>query len=186
MADVAKKIAASLSPMPQGDRLDRLACMLLAVEDDAQRISSVKSVIYRAGWIFGIPDVYIKHRAAVLAQDGRRLATDEELIAAYRQALAERYPDRDEGGNGRVYFLRAETTGRIKIGYSVDVAQRHEDIQAACSERLELLGTIPAGKAREKQLHAHFFDYRCHGEWFNGAILGDVMRLIAEAGKVAA
>ncbi len=61
------------------------------------------------------------------------------------------------------YFIRASTTGLIKIGESIDPINRLTELAATSPEAsLELL----AVGGNERNLHAEFAAYRVHGEWF--------------------
>lgn len=62
-----------------------------------------------------------------------------------------------------VYFVRAGEA--IKIGFAKDVARRVRSLQTGQAQRLELLGTIPGDRQRERDLHARFYHLRIRGEW---------------------
>lgn len=55
---------------------------------------------------------------------------------------------------------------RVKIGFTANLEQRLKEIQAMCPVPLELLATVPGGRAREAALHREFAGDRVHGEWF--------------------
>ena len=76
-----------------------------------------------------------------------------------------------------VYFIRAES-GQIKIGVSVDVVRRMQDLQGASPSRLELLGTVSGGLREEGRLHRKFAAHRLHGEWFSEDIRFEVAKLL--------
>lgn len=65
-----------------------------------------------------------------------------------------------------VYFIESKGSSLIKIGYSITPEKRLKDLQTSSPEALELLGTIPGGKAEEAELHKKFERHREHGEWF--------------------
>lgn len=65
-----------------------------------------------------------------------------------------------------VYFIESEGSSLIKIGYSISPEKRLKELQTSSPEALELLGTIPGGKAEEAELHKKFERHREHGEWF--------------------
>jgi hypothetical protein len=65
-----------------------------------------------------------------------------------------------------VYFIRAETTGLIKIGWTTDLAQRLSNLEGGSPDRLTLLSTASGGSDLEGHLHEHFADERVHAEWF--------------------
>lgn len=65
-----------------------------------------------------------------------------------------------------VYFIRAEITGFIKIGYSDDPPSRMQALRGG-PDVLTLELTLPgAGPEGEKEMHRKFAEYRHHGEWF--------------------
>lgn len=77
-----------------------------------------------------------------------------------------------------VYF--AEADGRIKIGYSRQVAARVNQIQTGNAAPIKLLGFIPGGLAREREIHAQFASARLNGEWFTAT--PELLAFIASAG----
>lgn len=54
----------------------------------------------------------------------------------------------------------------VKIGYTSDLGRRMKEIQSACAERIDCLGTAPGGRPLEAALHRQFASARRHGEWF--------------------
>jgi predicted nucleic acid-binding Zn ribbon protein len=73
----------------------------------------------------------------------------------------------DELGHDEwVYFVRGESTGHIKIGYSTGCSSRLAQLQASAPERLVMVCTIHGDRRLEKQLHERFAKDRIHGEWF--------------------
>lgn len=67
-----------------------------------------------------------------------------------------------------IYFVRAEGTQFVKIGFtSGPVEKRIASLQTGSPHRLVLEETISAGtREEEKHLHALFADVRTSGEWF--------------------
>jgi len=65
-----------------------------------------------------------------------------------------------------VYFIQPLRGGTIKIGVAQDPERRLEQIQRMSPVRLILLGAIPGGYEKERELHALFATARKHGEWF--------------------
>lgn len=66
-----------------------------------------------------------------------------------------------------VYFVRAEVTGLVKIGFTQgDPAARMADLQVGSPVRLTLLGAVPGDRSDEQALHRRFAHARSHGEWF--------------------
>ena len=80
--------------------------------------------------------------------------------------------------SGMVYFVRAPGHG-IKIGFSLNVAERIKDIQGCCPIPLLLVGTLHGGLALERLMRERFVEHRLHGEWFHERILPDVLDLLA-------
>lgn len=66
-----------------------------------------------------------------------------------------------------VYFIRAESGGPIKIGFTDDVAKRLSSMQSNHPDNLVLLATTEGSSDEEKSLHARFRHLRTRGEWFN-------------------
>lgn len=68
-----------------------------------------------------------------------------------------------------VYFIRAKTLGRIKIGVAVCARQRIAQIAKISPDELELIGVVNCKQsgALERRLHSRFASLRVHGEWFN-------------------
>lgn len=65
-----------------------------------------------------------------------------------------------------VYFIHAEGTDLVKVGYTSDLARRFDQLQTACPHRLELLGIEQGPRSREKYYHDCLKPYRYRGEWF--------------------
>jgi len=64
-----------------------------------------------------------------------------------------------------VYFMKAETTGLIKIGISFDPENRRRALES--SEPLVLLAYMSGTVETERELHTRFSKLRAHGEWYN-------------------
>lgn len=67
-----------------------------------------------------------------------------------------------------IYFVRSLKTGYIKIGMTIDMQQRVRQLSTEYG-KVELLGTIPGGRAFETALHMAFDAYLVEGmgrEWF--------------------
>lgn len=65
-----------------------------------------------------------------------------------------------------IYFLRSETDGYVKIGWTGDLNARRKDLQAASGHRLTLLRAFDAPRWAEVWLHERFSADRQTGEWF--------------------
>src|SRR5262249_47936749 len=66
-----------------------------------------------------------------------------------------------------------------KIGWSKNPKKRLSSLQTASPDELVLLGTIQGGLEVETELHRRFAKHKLQGEWFGGAILGEVQAIIA-------
>lgn len=65
-----------------------------------------------------------------------------------------------------IYFVTAEGTDFLKIGYATDVTSRIDRIRAGCPYPMRILAAIPGTKQDEHQLHLRFRQYHTHNEWF--------------------
>lgn len=70
----------------------------------------------------------------------------------------------------RVYFVRCEITGRVKIGTSTKLRARLAKIAAHSPTPVRIEASIPGSTALERALHARFRIHRLHGEWFSPAV----------------
>ncbi|HYF49087.1 MAG TPA: helix-turn-helix domain-containing protein [Planctomycetota bacterium] len=69
-----------------------------------------------------------------------------------------------------VYFIQCATEPRlIKIGHSGSVNKRLSELSYMSPVPLAILGVVPGGLAREKELHRKFRRFLHHGEWFSPA-----------------
>lgn len=66
-----------------------------------------------------------------------------------------------------VYFIKAEGTPFIKIGYSENVHHRLTKMQADCPLQLTVIKVIEGDQESEKLLHKIFAAYHHKGEWFD-------------------
>ena len=66
-----------------------------------------------------------------------------------------------------VYFAEVENT--IKIGVSLDVTTRIEELRSGTGKLFSVLGVIHGGYCAEGSLHRRFRDYRLYGEYFSRA-----------------
>lgn len=89
----------------------------------------------------------------------------EDLTAAERQMRA-RDKRRTEQGGEHVYFVRRESDGLIKIGFSNSVVDRVRHLSGELRTRIDILATISGGAALEASLHERFAHLRVRGEWF--------------------
>lgn len=69
--------------------------------------------------------------------------------------------------NSKIYLIVCETTGRLKIGWTINTAGRMRTLQAGSPTKLRLVGEVPGDRHREQQLHRLLDAFRLHGEWFD-------------------
>ena len=67
---------------------------------------------------------------------------------------------------GFVYFIRAEKTNRIKIGFSARLEFRLQEIRRQQGEEVTLIGAFPGDRADESDLHKQFEHFSLGNEWF--------------------
>jgi predicted GIY-YIG superfamily endonuclease len=65
-----------------------------------------------------------------------------------------------------IYFVRAGTTGPVKIGYTNNINRRIKNLQQGNPNKLVLLGLMTGTRDTERALHEKFAKYRLEGEWF--------------------
>lgn len=65
-----------------------------------------------------------------------------------------------------VYFLHAEGTDLVKIGWTRDFPYRLAELQTACPHQLFLLGVHEGPRQLEAYYHKDLAAYRQKGEWF--------------------
>jgi hypothetical protein len=86
--------------------------------------------------------------------------------------------DRAQAAKNWVYFIRAGSSGPIKIGRSNNVDGRLSGLQTAHHADLKLILKVPGGAAVESAFHAALSQYRIRGEWFQPD--AEVLRFIEE------
>lgn len=89
----------------------------------------------------------------------------------------------------RVYFFSCAEAKAIKIGHSDDPEARLRACQTGCPLPLTLLGSIPGGVRKERELHGLFSGLRIHGEWFRSEpelleFIGNALALSTGAPRV--
>jgi hypothetical protein len=70
---------------------------------------------------------------------------------------------------GLIYFVEADGSGLIKIGYTDDnhdPRSRLKQLETGCPFPLKLLGCVRGDRRKEGTLHRQFASYRSHLEWF--------------------
>jgi len=65
-----------------------------------------------------------------------------------------------------VYFIQANESGRIKIGYSNKPQRRLKRLQTGCPEKLDLILCVEGIRQDESNLHLLFTNDKIQGEWF--------------------
>lgn len=86
-----------------------------------------------------------------------------------------------------VYFIQADESGPIKIGFTADDPQRRlSQLQTGNPSALKLLGAIKGTTARERQFHADLAEWRLQGEWFQShpTVLSTVEAALSSAQAV--
>ena len=124
---------------------------------------------------------YIKYQAGDLVNIVRRARTEAYVrdflgnlgypveALHWRAAISQLYispPWRVQAGRGGVYFIAAEGTNYVKIGYARDVNSRLNMIQAGCPYPMKLLAILPGKMEDEHKIHLQFRSLNFYGEWF--------------------
>jgi hypothetical protein len=65
-----------------------------------------------------------------------------------------------------IYFVRNQDGGPVKIGTSVNLAQRLATLKTEFSGNFQVLGIMDGNHVEERRLHAHFSHRRLNREWF--------------------
>lgn len=76
-----------------------------------------------------------------------------------------------------VYFIEANGTGLVKIGYGNPVRSRYELLRAASPYPLQLRCIVPGDAKTEREFHKRFKAYHHYNEWFR--IEGELADFIA-------
>ena len=73
-----------------------------------------------------------------------------------------------------IYFIRAEDTLKVKIGFAKDVGKRMESLQSGNPGELSLIAKTTATLGEEKELHDILKrerpDLHVRGEWYHPAL----------------
>ena len=83
----------------------------------------------------------------------------------------------------QIYFLLARSVGLIKIGRSIDVRRRIQDICTMSPVPLELIGVVYGTYQKETEYHQRWAGLRRHGEWFEAT--DELMTALEADGLVA-
>ncbi len=65
-----------------------------------------------------------------------------------------------------VYFIAHLHSGRIKIGWTVNLAKRLSEISRPFAEPVSLIGSVAGGQKLERAVHKHLKTFRLRAEWF--------------------
>lgn len=65
-----------------------------------------------------------------------------------------------------VYFLRAEHSGLVKIGWTANIVDRVIRLRHSCPYDVRLLAIQPGPRQLEMAYHANFRSAHQHAEWF--------------------
>lgn len=65
-----------------------------------------------------------------------------------------------------VYFISAEDTNLVKIGYSKDPIKRLAVLQHMSPIKVGFLKIVRGDRQKEHEIHVKLQDCRSHGEWF--------------------
>ena len=67
-----------------------------------------------------------------------------------------------------IYFIRAEITKKIKIGFTTkSISERMYPMHSISPDSLTFIGGMAGGKVEEKRLHQKFKSLHSHAEWYN-------------------
>lgn len=66
-----------------------------------------------------------------------------------------------------VYFIKDESTGFVKIGYSDKPNNRLKSLQTSSANKLTLVKTVEGDRTLEFALHEKFAKHKVRGEWFS-------------------
>lgn len=108
-----------------------------------------------------LPDLDVK-----LEGDRRRFLRD--VVAGERTRTNGRDPTTvRRGSRSYLYLVQAELMLHVKIGRTRTLKSRVRKLAHVSPEPLRLVAWIRGGaEATERHLHAHFGEFRSHGEWF--------------------
>lgn len=112
----------------------------------------------------------------------------KEKQEAKARAMKDRYSfweavreERPKKGRAFVYAMGNPDEGLVKIGITLDIAQRHKAIRASSPIPIEVLGFVESDHRLEKAIHAGLAEHREHGEWFRRTPeVVEVVRMIRE------
>lgn len=145
----AKLFAFRLDSWPE-DRVSRVLqeCSEVYLEGDSEDDPLVR--IYEVG----------RKKYLQVSNFNQRTRTDSKFPAPGSDPAKKRA--------GCIYFIQAERSKKIKIGYTeVDPLTRLATLQTGSSEKLSLLGSFPGTPKDERDSQLELHEDRLEGEWFS-------------------
>lgn len=161
-------------------RRERFAKFRVPLEPDESRMADEKARKKRLPCPDGERICVVKECLNIAAMGVNACSEHEEMFNRVRHHVAGGTP-RSSKATSWVYFVRVGEDGPIKIGSSVEPAARISSLQTGMPDKLFLLGVCPGGRAKERELHALFADFRRRGEWFAPA--GEILDYIKSNAK---
>jgi hypothetical protein len=104
----------------------------------------------------------------------RKRAEREAAKEAERQRQKAEAEERRRQSVGFAYIIQAGDDGPIKIGTAKNVAKRLAALQTASPVPLFVVGALPGGMLKERELQRKVDRHRIQGEWFAAAALGEL------------
>lgn len=71
-----------------------------------------------------------------------------------------------DSSRGRDLYVMQASSGRIKIGRSMDAKRRRHDLESASGQKIALLAVLPGRSSEENAIHRQLASHRGIGEWF--------------------
>lgn len=101
-------------------------------------------------------------------------STAEEATAAlHRYVNPDEFKDdrrqRFLSRRGVVYFIEAEATDLVKVGFTTGLPKRMADLRTALPIALRLIAEVKGTRAKEFEIHRDLAPHRIRGEWFSKA-----------------
>lgn len=99
-----------------------------------------------------------------ISQRGKLVLIPGDPDGAMTKVMARLEATERSRTEGFVYFV--ECAGYVKIGYSMDPRRRALSYGVMNPLECRLLGYVPGGKIREREIQGQFADVFHRGEWF--------------------
>jgi hypothetical protein len=77
-----------------------------------------------------------------------------------------RLGDQEYCAGGYLLFMRGEQSGLILCSHTYALRMRTRTARASCSEGLEIVGIVPADRARAERFRRAFVSDRVRGSWY--------------------